>query len=346
MDTPNNNAPLGNRDGVQGVPPPPPPRITVRTMDSDTKSMIESGGNQPMGEIINIPRPGEPKPELPKPPEEVKINVPGYSGPEEKLFSPETLPSAPEVEVIGEKKNYSTWIIVSIIAVAAVGFGLVGYYFIYPLFLPKEEAPVVNNGTESAATTTPSDTFTHSSFINSDKVETATSTAAAQNENLASATSTLLKEVKIEASGKPVVFAKHFSSIISQFSETDLAEVFEKDFTAFVYYDRNGGWPGYVAKIKSGDTPAAAQARALAVFNRIEGFPGSSLAKLFLRDPGAPSQAGFKNGQASSTATRYLTFSLAGAAINYGWFNNYLILTTSYPSILEASKRLSVDTTK
>src|SRR3989344_9675981 len=85
---PNNPPVPGAPSGGSSVPPPPPPPVGIRTMESDLSAVKESGGTIPE------PKPFPPsdfKPQVsvqPPKPAETKLSVPGYTGPEEAIFSP------------------------------------------------------------------------------------------------------------------------------------------------------------------------------------------------------------------------------------------------------------------
>jgi len=337
----------GDKNNQSNVPPPPPPRITIRTLGSDIKSIVEGGGSGPVGEVVNVPAPMKPRmPE--KTPDDVKINVPGYAGPEERIFTPETLPtalgSAPAVQIVKEGKSKARLVItIAIIAIIAVGFGLGGYFFVYKRFFQQEAPPVVNLPQATTTAETPNPAVIHESFIQADKTQTATNISQITPEAVASGTLSVLKEAILnDEQGNPALFPKYLSGIITEFNESDL-NYFEPDFTAFIYYDKDGAWPGYVARIKD-DAPLVV---VQPIISRIEGFrtaenpENSNLGKLFLENPGVPNVDGFKNGQVDGIPTRYLTFEKTGASLNYGWVGRYLVITTSYPAMQTVNRRLS-----
>ena len=58
----------------------------------------------------------------------------------------------------------------------------------------------------------------------------------------------------------------------------------------------------------------------------------------YLEDPG---NAGvWQDGEGEGVSTRYIIFEKEGAAFNYGWENNVLIMTTSYSAFKKIVKRL------
>ncbi len=111
---------------------PPSPEITIRTMESDIKA-IEQGG----GEMIT-PQPFTPeqsKAEESK--AEIKLDIPGYVGPEKPIFAPA---SSVLTEESPEKKT-NKWKVVGIIigvSIIIVGLGLLGYFVASSWLFPKE----------------------------------------------------------------------------------------------------------------------------------------------------------------------------------------------------------------
>ncbi|MBI2035344.1 MAG: hypothetical protein HYT12_01530 [Candidatus Liptonbacteria bacterium] len=309
------------------VRPPPPPPITIRTMDSDVKSVEQTGGGRPVGETLNLGSEGVKRPEPPKLTEEgVKIKIPGYSGPEEKLFSPETLPEQ-KPEMIAEKKSFKALPVVIIIVVAAL-IGAAGYYFVYPLLL-QTEVPVGDVGmSANPPPPPPPPAATHAPLILSDKAEESTSMSAASQETIAGAP--ILKEVILKnQEGAAVLLSEYLPSLVPEFSVSELIATFEEDFTAFVYYDENGSWPGYVLKRKEGVSPLIAQN----YLGKLES--SQNLKSLFIEDPGEVSGE-FKSGEYKGVATRYLVYANKNAAVDYAWANgDLLVLTTYFPALKE-----------
>ncbi|HDH31596.1 MAG TPA: hypothetical protein ENH26_02370 [Candidatus Wolfebacteria bacterium] len=164
-----------NKPKPASPPPPPPPEIGIRTMQSDVESIKQSGGEAPTPQTF-VPQ--ELKPETPKPPaEEPKIeaplNIPGYTGPEKPIFTPQpsvptsqpasptppvqppiqptpspaqtpapqsiptiseqTAPSKQPQQPAKESSTLKTIILIIGIVAAVIGLGLLGYYVISPL---------------------------------------------------------------------------------------------------------------------------------------------------------------------------------------------------------------------
>ncbi len=315
-----------SNDGA--VRPPPPPPIAIRTMESDVTSVEQSGGGKPTSEVFNLPAMGVKRPEPPQPPDAgVKIKVPGYSGPEEKLFAPEVLPEQPP-EVVTEKKSFKIIPIIIMVLVAAL-IGALGYYFVYPLFVQVEDASQNTNPAPLPKTETPTPPApSHAALISSDKTEIVTTISLATSETPESAP--ILKEAVLQnESGGEILLSEYLPKLLPEFTAGELIANFEEDFTAYIYYDANGAWPGYVLKKKNGVSPLIARDS----FGKVES--SQNLKNLFLADPGTASGE-WRSGEYKGVSTRYLPYSEKSAAIDYAWANDdVLILTTYFPALKE-----------
>ena len=132
--------------------------------------------------------------------------------------------------------------------------------------------------------------------------------------------------------GLKVLFYKTISNSPSSFLRT--SNTFEDDFTAAIYSDADGTWPAYILKLKAD----ASQVEAQTEINQLES--SANLANLFLENPGTPSAAGFKTGQANGVATRYLAYSQKGAGLNIAWSGDKLIISASYNGLKKALTNL------
>ena len=120
----------------QSIAEPPAPEITIRTMESDIKA-VEQGG----GEIV-APQPFTPpqfKPEEPK--IGLEFNIPGYIGPEKPIFAPVSESKSVKIGIEPSQSRSSWWKTIAIIIgilIIIVGFGLFGYFVIFPWIFPKQ----------------------------------------------------------------------------------------------------------------------------------------------------------------------------------------------------------------
>lgn len=333
-------------------------------MESDLSAIKESGGGAPQPKPFT---PSEFKPSAPAAPQkpaETKLNVPGYTGPEEAVFNPlGTLPSAggatpPELPggeapaAPGGKK----WLRPALLGggglIVLVGLGLAGYYFVYPLIFtaptplpppppppteevapPAEEpAPTVEPHTSLFAIPTES-----SETLRVTAVDTPLTIRVALESlsRVAAAPGTMMEVAATKDDGSPESFARMISLLVPELSETGLAAVFRGDFTLALYFNENGAWPVYIAQLQTGANLLDAQAA-------YAGFENSAnLANLYLTDPGAQEPA-WKDGQVAGRPTRYLPFAQAGASLNYGWLDDLLVVSTSFDGMKDAVRRLGL----
>jgi len=334
----NNNetksTPYEKPDSVQSPPPPP---ITIRTMESDKKSMQSSGGT---------PIPQQVKPD------ELKLPV---SGEEEPPFSPSSTLPEPETT---EKEGLPKWIkTTGIIAGAIVifgGFAWLGYYYVYPLIFPPQPelpAPLQETTTqpietETAETSEQPAQITHQSLFVSAPTQTESLLIASvdagsiQEALVAAATQTLtsgsIKEIAFETDGRPMKSSEFLPALLPVLTDEEILANFKDDFTSYVYYDDNGTWPGFIFKMQ--DDAVLFEAQNIA--KKIETAQITSLKNLFISDPQDKNSETFADGQLKETATRYLPFKTTGASLNYGIINNYLLISTSYAGIQKAVELL------
>lgn len=326
-------------------------------MQSDAKSISETGGGAPIGQQFAAPAA----------PLEEKFTIPGYGGPEEAVFTPEHIPTQPTpgapLTMTPEKgTSRSTKLIAialgSIVLVA--GLGVLGYYFVYPLVFPAavvQEPPLPPPPPPPVAEIPPAPpapiAVTHKSFLTkaADKVERiaatpSTLTATSIRTGITAAATVAAGEKPASGSLKEIYFANDkdetagFVNLVKAaipelgMLETQFSQLFEEDFTGFLYYDGASYWPGYIAKLKSGANDILAKT----AVSEVEKYP-ESLKNFFLTDPGAPNGT-FKDGQVNGHPGRYLTYTQQNAAFDMVWLDNYLLIATNYTAALEAATRL------
>ncbi|MEK7520785.1 MAG: hypothetical protein AAB560_01780 [Patescibacteria group bacterium] len=342
---PNNQGVLGSapQSGSPAVPPPPAPPIEIRTMESDLKSLQESGG------AAVTPKPIATAPSavsVERPAEEVKLSIPGYTGPEEPLFSADLSVPTAQAAVPAAASAKPNLLKIALVALGAIivagGVGVVSYLYVYPKLFPAAEPVAEQPSVEKPAEPVipPAPKVVHKSFLTiaADLTEEARISAV----DLGSASGALRQSAadkRAPGTFKEIVFTGPSGFVASSdlFSvlvpELNLKNSFEDDYTAGVYYDETGAWPVYILKLKAGALTAEAQ---LAV-SRLES--SLNLKNLFAGDPGVMGPEGFKNGKIGDRQTRYAAFSAKGAAVNYGWFGDYVIIGSSYPAFKEAASR-------
>ncbi len=304
--------PQGGNESKFGAPPGP--QLNVRTMESDTRS-IQRGDSMPMPE---------------------SIFPPGNAS--EPVFRPETQVDAsfvPPEE--GPKKSGAhlwLWIAVGIAVVAAVVVG----YFVFPIIFgggSTETLPPPPPPTEVIPPPAPEVKPHQSFFITPDISKTeillpnvSRDTAVITLTALERKPEQTLEEVVIlDQNRSQIASNMYLKEFVTEVAAAQMAAWFEDDFTAFLYYDANGVWPGYAFKVKVGVNLDEVKANASVI-------EGSDLSRFYLAAPGT--FAPFKSGTVSGKSTRYAIGSQPGASFNYGIIGNYLIVSTSYNGLKNA----------
>ncbi|MEK7654512.1 MAG: hypothetical protein AAB345_04545 [Patescibacteria group bacterium] len=254
------------------------------------------------------------------------------------FFSPETFEASPIPAGAKASGNLIKNIIIAVLAIVFVGgVGALSYFVVFPMLFPPKApgtgiAPVVANP------------VTHTSYLVSAPAASANITladhkyltiaTALQNESFNQLAEGQVKEVSISEKGTQVPFATFLASISPVTSALGDSGYFEKDFTALLYYDANGVWPIYVAKLKTGAYPDDL----LANFKSLEGILDT--ANFYLASPGSFSV--FKDGKVEGKATRYAIGVQPGAALNYGVLGDYFVIATNYNGLKAAMPLLGL----
>src|SRR3989344_6998305 len=305
-----------------GVGAPPPPDIGIRTMASDLSSLKSSGGLEPKAKTF---RPEDFSTEA--------VFKPSEGDSEQNMNQPSG----------SHKPLYIVFGIIGFVIIA----GLVIYFFVWPLIKsPVSPAPVVDDNPPVVTEPITPAAIVHKSFFTTPAASVVPMNLS--NLNLAEVSSALnaaaigisqssLAEINLTANSVVPESSDFLSTVFPQLDKTILASNFERDFTVFVYRDGNGSWPGYVFKIS--DT--GVMDRVATPFKAIV-ESSTNLGDLFLTDVGK--QAGdFKDGlKAGESTARYVSFATTGASFNYGWFGNYLIVSTSFNGFKESLKALGL----
>lgn len=113
-----------------------------------------------------------------------------------------------------------------------------------------------------------------------------------------------------------------------------LAQNFNPDFTFFIYRNRNEYWPGFVLQLKSGKNWLYLKDE----ISRIEYATARDV--IFLSPAGTPSKEGFRDDAVGDLSARSLRYSNSSATFMYGWFRNFLIISTSREGMQEVLNRL------
>ncbi len=266
-----------------------------------------------------LPAGGPPKPE-------VRIAT---GGPD--FFSPETFEPTPVPPGVKGNSNLVRNIMLVVVALIFVGgVGALSYFVVFPLLFPSK-------GT--VATPSPASTsLVHQSYLVKPAAAQAelklndhkylTIATALQGESFNQLPEGKSKEVVISENGQQLPFPTLLISISPVTSALADAGYFDNDFTAMLYYDANGVWPVYVAKLKAG-------ANAADLINSVKSMEGVlDVSNFYLAPPGT--FAAFKDGKVGNYSTRYAVGSQAGASFNYGLLGNYFVLSTSYNGLKAA----------
>lgn len=342
------NKTLGTGEGETPLAPSQAPKIDIRTMASDQKSMQE--GNTP------TPRPYVPPPAPLSP----SLNAPpnpsmGVPQPDSRVFKPPQIDSTPippppipadfkKIKTAGKKNNFALIIILAVLVAA----GVLGYFFVYPKFFkqtatnenpppenppPNPPAPVCGDGTcdisESADTCaidcqptppSPPPALEHVSLF-----KISADLTANEGENIPTDL----------AIGSIVEILTSYSKISESLNDVLKAAFSETEYTSFVYAGKNNALtPGMIFKIKSGGDLEATKTAWSDFVENSQFYLTQSLSQAGGGEPKT-----WKTGQTSGVPNRYLSFTNPGFAINYGWINDTVILTSSYEGFKEAIRR-------
>lgn len=253
-----------------------------------------------------------------------------------------------------------TWtiaiIIVAVVLLAAIAYFAYQIFFVHPNLTVKTPAPMPPAPPPPAAVLPPPSgvsSFVHKSFfkIPADTLLTLTIQTTAQNAgdlqtfsqgltNLISTANPKGNFFEINVKGgdgndlnaSDIMKAEDAAVIDPQF----FAAHFVADATFFIYKDKNGLWPGYVLGLQPKDNW-------LFVKNDVAKLETSpKLENFFLVSPGTPSPEGFKDMIEAGQPARVLRFSSATASSTfvYGFFHNYLVLSTSEDGLMQAIGKL------
>lgn len=131
------------------VPPPPTREVAIRAMESDVKSIAQSGGVgatpqifTPNLESTGVPASGAQTSVQTETPEiKAQLNVPGYTGPEQAIFKATGTVRAEQAP----QESFNKWRLIFIIAgvlIVIALFWILGYFVIFPWLFPKQMPPV------------------------------------------------------------------------------------------------------------------------------------------------------------------------------------------------------------
>ncbi len=145
----------------------------------------------------------------------------------------------------------------------------------------------------------------------------------------------------VDASSTPIESAQFLKSYFPGEAQM-LSQIFDRDFTSWLYYDKTGGAKfGTVLKLKNSVSLDQASS---SFSSTIEGAY-SDVKNIFVSGPAVPSKVDFKGGIINGVSVRYLVYNLKSADVfEYAWMNaggnNYLVMATSYNQMVDIIKRL------
>ncbi len=362
MDNQNNNnqGPAGlppSPPSQPKPPPPPPPEITIRTMKSDLDALKETGGTPPTPKPYTPPelQRETPRPPTPPPPPS-KIAPAEFETPNEEPGAETPSPAIEEEPTA--KFNMRKILLWGGATVIIVGIGLLGYFVVFPWLFPPETPtpppPVVTPPTETPELPEipgPEETLPeipsaetpliHQSLLLSPDGTSAIQLTAVNRQSISSALQAESQKTNPDGSLIEIVVndidgqasAQELLAALLPETSSEIAGLFEEDFTLALYYDSNGVWPVYILKLSLEASIVEAQAATAGLEQSL------NLSNFFISSPGSQSGA-FRDGQANGRATRYTTFSQPGAALNLAWADDKFIISTSYNGLREALTNL------
>ena len=203
--------------------------------------------------------------------------------------------------------------------VLAGALGVFAYYVVFPLVFPS---PVT--------TPVPTIPLAHTSYftipaasrskITFKDLNKSTITEAINQVASAAAPAGAIKEIEVAGAGGQIPFSAYSDQLMNlTVSKANLDQWLEKDFTAFMYYDNNGAWPGYILKVM----PNYLNEIRAKFYPDIEASAGG----LYV----SPASLGvWKDGNVSGYPTKYAIGARSGESANYGIFGNYLVISTNF----------------
>lgn len=307
----------------------------MRTMESDVKSVQQSGGGVPEPELIN------------------PADFGGDAG--APIFKPETTTpeSSNEFKITDDKPKTRRWLIWLFILVLIAFLAVLGYVYAWPLLFPPtpeitpttEVEPAENQPTDEAPV---GPEFAHQSFIGtSDELIKKLAVADYSVVNFLTALQGAIisggvsgvEEVAFETNGMPVKTIDFLKTMLPELEGGDflslLEAAFTKDFTTLLYTDNNGVWPIYVFKRSDSGFPVDAT-----LLSELE---TASVGNLYVTPP-TGNAAAFRSGKLNDRYdTRYAVYEQgAPASLNYALMDNYLVIATTYDGLKNVAALLGL----
>ena len=338
----NNVAPTPAPQQQSNTVPPPPttPEVVVRTMESDIRSVQVTG--EAVAQPVTPPPPVAP----------AAVQVAPVQFPTQVAPAPAPMPDVRETK----SGRLLLWLFM-LILIVGIGWGAYKYGLpAYRAMMPTESAPEEQTVTEpeSAGLSDPAALVPPAPpaitplgtaqgtlpKIETDGTATSITAALAAEAAKTKSASGTLTEVAILNAGAPMSFATVMGALLPEAKTNGLDGIltaaFDPVFSAYLFYDDRGAWPGYIAKINP-----ASQIDVATLASRLQALEASSYKNLFLADPGTP--ATFRTGQARDKyIDRFVSLATEGALFSYGIFGDYVIVNTSNNGLVKALDMLKL----
>ncbi len=301
------------------VPPPPTPEVSVRTMQSDIKS-ISQGEVSPTPEIV-APRPS-------------------FDNRAAQSFIPETAGQMmSDEEMVPKKSHKGLWVMIIIVIVIALA--AVGYFVVYPMMSAPVVTPTAENTQQPIVAPAPPVATHMSAFGNSiPAVSTATlKLDAITRETIiqgltdqgALLTDGLTEVVIQDATGGQVPFATYLTALLPAFLDGQSASTYATDdFTVYIFKNSSGIWPGYIIPLRPEGSATLAQ--------WLANFEKTDLGALFVTAPGTI--GAFKDGTVMGIGDRFAPGTTPGASMSYAATATDLHISTSFDGLKTALSAL------
>jgi hypothetical protein len=330
-----------------------------------------SDGNQPLTEqqirALRSDLGSSPSSEPPRQaPAEPHLNIPSASDKpvfdaDEPAFSPNTInqlpqsapaaggaPSVDELIAHEGKKKTMLWIMGG--GAGVIVLGLVGYFAIYPMLSSVGDGapttPDVPGAVQPNQPVQPAVVPHVSAFVNEpESKKIAVITGVLSRDSIVSA---LVKEAQAAPlgtseiqfrleSGAAIPFGTFLSALAPGFTDASKANLlFVDDFTAYLFKDEKGSWPGFVATLR----PNFAAADLRSWFAALEKSP---LSNFFIVSPGTMSE--FKDGVVNGKyPDRYAPGTTPGASLGYLMLptQNKVLISSSFVGMKEGLRLMGL----
>jgi hypothetical protein len=221
-----------------------------------------------------------------------------------------------------------------------IALGAVGYFVVYPMMSTPTVTPIVETP-EPVVEPTPVAVAQHTSAFSGaltpaiqvtlplDTVsrETIIQGLTDQGAIVANGVTEIIFQ---DATGGQLAFPSFITALLPDFLDGQSADTYvADDFTAYIYKDANGIWPGYIISLKQDGLTTLSQ--------WLMNLEKADLSALFVTDAGTLST--FKSGTVKGMSDRFATGKTTGSSLSYATTNTNLFIATSFEG-LKASLEL------